>query len=321
MKAYVVKNAEQQLLEHPVREPEEGQVLVRVITAGLNHRDLKMKERIGSQEQAYLLGSDGAGVVEAIGDNVSRFQLGDEVIFNPSLNWYNNADAPPSSFKILDGTFAEYLLISEDFIEVKPSHMSWEEAGVFALSALTGYRALFTQGNLKKGDTLFIPGAGGGVTTFIIQMAKAAGARVITTSRDEEKLEKARQLGYDKGLLTSEDWGSALEGEQIDLVIESIGGATFNRSLEVLKKGGRLVTFGSSTDDQFTFNLRQFFYGQYKMLGSTMGSREEFRDLLHFCEVNKLKPILDRGYCLDEIDEAFSYLASQQQLGKVYITM
>ncbi|UOQ48033.1 zinc-binding dehydrogenase [Gracilibacillus caseinilyticus] len=321
MKVFGVKHGDQQLFEHPVKEPNEGQVLVRVKTAGLNHRDLKMKERIGSQDQAYILGSDGAGVVETTGEKVSRFQPGDEVVFNPSLNWYDKTDAPPSSFKILDGTFAEYMLISEDFIEAKPSHMSWEEAGVFALSALTGYRALFTQGNLKKGETLFIPGAGGGVTSFIIQMAIAKGARVITTSRDKEKLEKASQLDYDKGLLTSEDWVSALEDEQIDLVIESIGGATFNRSLEVLKKGGRLVTFGSSTDDQFTFNLRQFFYGQYKMIGSTMGSRDEFRELLRFCEDNDLKPILDRGYRLEDIDEAFSYLSSQQQLGKVYITM
>src|SRR5699024_1150093 len=145
-----------------------------------------------------------------------------------------------------------------------------------------GYRAMFTQGQLQQGQTVFIPGVGSGVNSFMIQMAKAFGAKVITTSRNEEKLEKARHLNFDIGLRTDDDWVEALKEETIDLVIESIGGATFNRSLDVLKRGGRLVIFGSSTNDVFEFNIRKFFYGQYKIIGSTMGSREELRELLAF---------------------------------------
>ncbi|MGN8645191.1 zinc-binding dehydrogenase [Gracilibacillus sp. HCP3S3_G5_1] len=325
MKAYVIQNGEYQLKDVPEHYPEGRQVLVRLKTAGLNHRDLQIKERIGKKTEYYILGSDGAGVIERTGEEVTRFEGGEEVIINPSLNWYDNTNAPPKDFEIVgvpfNGTFAEQILISEDFVEIKPNHLRWEEAGVFALSALTGYRALFTQGQIKEGETLFIPGVGGGVTSFIIQMAKAAGARVITTSRETEKLKQAEVLGYDRGILTSEDWKNALADEEIDIVIESIGGATFNRSLDVLKRGGRIVTFGSSTNDEFTFNLRSFFYGQYKLIGSTMGSREELRDLIQFIEKHDIKPFLDKGYPLDEIDNAFSYLASQKQLGKIYIHM
>src|SRR5699024_6854688 len=113
---------------------------------------------------------------EKVGKEVTDFKVGEEVIINPSLNWYDKSDVPPANFKIVgvpfDGTFAEQILISEDFVEKKPSHLNWEEAGVFALAALTGYRALFTQGQIEKGQTVFIPGVGSGVNSFMIQMAK-----------------------------------------------------------------------------------------------------------------------------------------------------
>jgi zinc-binding alcohol dehydrogenase/oxidoreductase len=325
MKAYVVQNGTYQLVNMPELEPKAGQVLVRLKSAGLNHRDLKIKDRVGNKPEPYILGSDGAGVIEKAGEGSSRFKMGEEVIINPGLNWYNNSEAPPKDFEIVgvpfNGTFAEKILIKEDFVERVPTHLNWEEAGSFALSALTGYRALFTQGQIKEGETLFIPGVGGGVTSFIIQMAKAAGARVITSSRDYDKLKQAEQLGFDRGILTDEDWKTVLADEQIDIVIESIGGATFNKSLEVLKKGGRIVTFGSSTNDEITFNLRSFFYGQYKLIGSTMGSREELRELIDFIEKHHIKPLLDKGYPLADIDKAFTHLESQKQLGKIYIYM
>ncbi|MDX8044853.1 zinc-binding dehydrogenase [Gracilibacillus sp. S3-1-1] len=325
MKAYVIQNGEYQLKDVEQPDPESNQVIVRLRTAGLNHRDLMIKNRVGNQEGYYILGSDGAGVIEQVGVKAKHFKVGEEVIINPGLNWYHNSEAPPKDFEIVgvpyNGTFAEYILISEDFIERKPTHLNWQEAGVFALSALTGFRALFTQGQIKKGETLFIPGVGGGVSSFIIQMAKAVGARVITTSRNPDKLKQAEQLGFDRGIGTEDNWQAALVDEQIDLVIESIGGSTFNRSLEVLKKGGRIVTFGSSTNDEMTFNLRSFFYGQYKMIGSTMGSKEELQQLIAFSEKHNIKPMLDRGYNLDEIDQAFTYLASQNQLGKLYVNI
>ncbi|PWU69029.1 zinc-binding dehydrogenase [Gracilibacillus dipsosauri] len=324
MKAYVVKNGSYQFIS--VNNPRLGnkQIKIKLTSAGLNHRDLMIKERFANNTDAYILGSDGAGIVDQIGTEVTRFQVGDEVMINPSLNWYEKSAAPPAEFEIVgapfSGTFAEYIIISEDFAEPKPNYLTWEEAGVLCLSGITGFRALFTQGEIKSGQTLFIPGVGSGVNSFIIQLAKAIGARVITTSRDKNKLKEAEVLGFDRALLTDDDWEKLLEKEEIDLVIESIGGATFNRSLNVLKKGGRIVTFGSSTEDKMTLNLREFFYGQYQLIGSTMGSREELREMLNFIEKHQIRPLLDKSFPFKEIDQAFAYLDKQKQLGKIAIT-
>ena len=252
-----------------------GEVVVAIRTAGINRRDLYIPARRGDAAEALVIGSDGAGVVESIGEGVTQFSIGDEVIINPALRWFENSVAPPEAFDILgmpnNGTFAEKIVISAEQLEKKPEFLSWEEAAVLSLSALTGYRALFTKGNLKETDTVFIPGAGSGVATYLISFAKNLGARVIVTSRSEEKREQALKLGADVALDTAGDWKKELEGETIDLVIESVGRATFNRSLEVLKKGGRIVVFGATTEDTVDLNLRNFFYNQHQLIGSTMG--------------------------------------------------
>src|SRR5690625_3489887 len=136
---------------------------------------------------------------------------------------------------------------------------------------------MFTKGKLQKGQTVFIPGAGSGVATYMIQFAHAVGARVIVTSRDAKKREEALTIGANRAIDTSSDWEEELANESIDLVIDSVGKATFNRSLQVLKRGGKIVTFGATTEDKVDLNIREFFYGQYQLLGSTMGSREELK--------------------------------------------
>lgn len=244
MKAFVLEHGELKVKEmnEPIAGPHE--VVVALRTAGLNRRDLYIPNRMGNDKDALILGSDGAGVIEAVGEAVTRVRAGDEVIINPSLRWYDNSDAPPKDFDILGmpdhGTFAEKIALSEEQVEKKPSHLSWEEAGVFALAALTGYRALFTQGKIKAGETVFIPGAGSGVATYLIAFAKNAGARVIVSSRSEDKRNKAKEHGADIALDTNSDWEKELVNETIDLVIDSVGAATFNRSLEVLKKADEL---------------------------------------------------------------------------------
>src|SRR5699024_3177660 len=206
---------------------------------------LYIANRLGSDQPALTLGSDGAGIVESVGEGVDHITIGDEVIINPSLRWEKNTLAPPSDFDILgmpdNGTFAEEIVISSDQVEKKPAHLSWEEAGVLALSGLTGYRALITKANVTADDTVFIPGAGSGVATYMIQFAKAVGAKVIVTSRDEHKRNEALELGADIALSTSDDWNEILKDETIDIVIDSIGEATFKRSLDVLKQGGTFV--------------------------------------------------------------------------------
>lgn len=323
MKAFVLEQGELKLKEMPELTPKKGEVAVALKVAGLNRRDLYIKNRWGKKEEPLILGSDGAGVIESVGENVDAFSVGDEVIINPALGWEKNSDAPPAGFDILGmpdhGTLAEKIVISAEQVEKKPDYLSWEEAGVLALAALTGYRALVTKGKVKTHQTVFIPGAGSGVATYIIQFAKAAGARVIVTSRSEEKRKEALNIGADLAIDTNSDWGKELRDETIDLVIDSVGRATFNRSLEVLKQGGRIVIFGATTEDTVDFNLRDFFYGQYELLGSTMGSREELRELIAFMDKHQIKPVVGHTFELDDIETAFELLEVNKQFGKIAI--
>jgi zinc-binding alcohol dehydrogenase/oxidoreductase len=325
MKAFVHEYGELKVKEMDEPVAQTGEAVVTMRTAGLNRRDLMIPKRRGNDQEALILGSDGAGVIETVGEGVTEFKPGDEVIINPALRWFENSDAPPKDFDILGmpdhGTFAEKIAVPEEQIEKKPNHISWEEAGVLSLSALTGYRALFTRAQVKEGDTVFIPGAGSGVSTYLINFAKNAGARVIVTSRSEEKLEKAKELGADITLDTNSDWPKELENETVDIVIDSVGRATFNRSLEVLKKGGKMVTFGATTEDMIDFNLRAFFYGQYQLIGSTMGSRQELHALLDHMNNFKMHPVVDKTFSLEDIQDAFGYLTENKQFGKIAIKM
>ena len=323
LKAFVLEYGKLLLKEMPDPKPEKGEVVVKLKVAGLNRRDLYIPGRMGPDKEALILGSDGAGIVEAVGEGVDSFKVGDEVIINPSLGWFENSDAPPEGFEILGmpdhGTLAEKIVISKEQLEKKPGYLTWEEAGVLALAALTGYRALVTRGKVQKGEIVFIPGAGSGVATFIIQFAKKLGARVIVTSRDATKRKQALEIGADRAIDTNSFWEKELEDEVIDLVIDSVGKATFNRSLSILKKGGRIVTFGATTEDVVDFNLREFFYGQYQLIGSTMGSREELRELLTFMEEHEIHPVVGHTFTLDEVQEAFDLLEVNKQFGKIAI--
>ncbi|MBM7598779.1 zinc-binding alcohol dehydrogenase/oxidoreductase [Virgibacillus halotolerans] len=321
LKAFVHEYGEMKLKE--MKEPiaGEGEVVVSLHAAGLNRRDLGLPNRRGSEADALILGSDGAGTIDSVGVGVNGVTVGDEVIINPALRWQDNSDAPPQGFDILgmpdNGTFAEKIVLSAEQVEPKPAHLSWDEAGVLALSALTGFRALFTKGEIKADETVFIPGAGSGVATYLISFAKNIGAKVIVTSRSEDKRKQAKELGADIVLDTASDWPKELVNETIDLVIDSVGRATFNRSLEVLKKGGRIVVFGATTEDNVELNLRAFFYGQYRLIGTTMGSRQELRAMLEHVENYNMHPVVDSIFSLDNAQGAFDYLREANQFGKV----
>lgn len=303
----------------------DNEVRVKLKTAGLNHRDLAIPGRHDENDPAIVLGSDGAGVVDEVGSNVGGVKVGDEVIINPSLGWERNSAVPPEGFEIVgfpfNGTFAEYITLPGENVVQKPEHLDWEEAGVLALSAMTAYRALFTRGKLESDMTVLIPGATGGAGTFLLQFAKAAGATVYITSRSEEKRAAALELGADKAIDSELDWDEALNGEKVDLVIESVGAATFNKSIGQLKRGGTLVAFGASAGDTVDFNLRQFFYGQFDLLGSTMASTEELHAMLHFIEKHEIKPVMDKSFKLEDYKKAFDHLDNAGMMGKIVFTM
>ncbi|RWZ60351.1 NAD(P)-dependent alcohol dehydrogenase [Halobacillus fulvus] len=310
--------------EMPVKDVGHREVKIKVFTAGMNRRDLAVvTKRHTANDPALIPGSDASGIIEAVGDGVTRFSIGDEVVINPGLGWQKNSDAPPEGFEIVGlpdhGTFADYYVCTEDHVEKKPEHLSFEEAGVLPLAALTAYRALFTRGKLTKGETVMLPGIGSGVLTFALKYAKAVGARVIVTSRSKQKQKDALELGADVAIDTESDWKEALKEERIDLLIESIGEATFNKSLDIIRKGGTIVTFGATTDDNIQMNIRSFFYGQYNLLGSTMGSAEEFREMLAFVAEHQIKPQLDRIFTPEQYEEAFEYVRDSKNFGKIGI--
>ncbi len=303
------------------RHPSVGEVSVRLKTAGLNHRDLFVLERHKPTEPPLIIGSDGAGIIDAVGAGVVGLQVGDEVIINPSLGWKEKSIVPPQGIELVghpnDGTFAEQVIIPAENAIHKPHFLTWEEAGVLSLAALTAYRALFTQGQIRSDMKVLIPGIGSGVATFLLQFAKAAGAKVYVTSRSQEKCQKALELGADKAIDSNEDWEKALGGEKMDLVIECVGAATFNKSLKQLVPGGTIVTFGASAGDVVDFNLRDFFYGQFRMFGSSLGSGEEFKEMIEFIQAHQIKPVVDRMYRLDQFNQAFERLEKAEQLGKI----
>ncbi|TDL31858.1 NAD(P)-dependent alcohol dehydrogenase [Jeotgalibacillus sp. S-D1] len=305
--------------------PGAQEVRVKLKTAGLNHRDLFVLKRHKPTDPPLVIGSDGAGVIDEVGSGVTGIKVGDEVIINPGLGWKHNSDAPPEGFEIVGlpdhGTFAESIVLPAENVVPKPSFLNWEEAGVLSLAGITAYRALFTRAKIKPGMKVLIPGIGSGVATFLLQFAKAEGATVYVTSRSKEKREAALKLGADKAIDSNEEWDAAINEEKMDVVIECVGAATFTKSLKQLRKGGTIVTFGASAGDEVTINLRDFFYGQLNMLGSTMGSAEEYEEMLQFIEKHQIKPVLDEVYPLERFEQAFKRLEKAEQLGKIGFTI
>lgn len=309
----------------PKSSLEMNQVRVQLKTGGLNHRDLSSLEKHQNDEEPVIVGGDGAGIIAEVGADVASVSVGDEVIINPGIGWNESAVVAPEEFAILgyplDGTFAEEIVLSEKNVFPKPKELTWEEAGVLGMAGLTAYRVLFTKADIRKGDKVFIPGIGGGVATYLLQFAVAAGAEVYVTSRSEKKLAKAKELGAAQTILNDADWKEVLGDTVIDIAIDSVGSATFNRSLEVVKRGGTIVTFGSSTNDVVELNLRQFFYGQYTLKGSTMGSGTEFSEMLKFVAEHKIKPVIDTVLPISNYKKAYQLLTDAQQMGKISLVL
>ena len=213
------------------------------------------------------------------------------------------------------------ILVPAENVVGKPSYLTWEESGVLALSALTAYRALFTKGRLKCGEHVLIPGIGGGVATFAMLFAKAIGAKVSVTSRVENKRKFAEAYGADFSFNSSGNWEESLCGGKVDLIIDSIGPATFLKYFDVLKPNGRIVNFGASSGDKIELPLRALFYNQIDIMGTSMGSSEEFNEMIKFIEKYKIKPIMDKVYSLEEAIQALRRMEQGEQFGNIALRM
>lgn len=298
--------------------PSQGETLVRVRAAAFNRRDVFITQgRYPGIALPRTLGSDGAGVHE---------DTETEVVINPMLGWGDDPNLWAESASILgmphEGTFAQYVAVPRANIHPKPTHLSMEQAAAIPLAGLTAYRALFTRGELRAGETVLIPGVGGGVQTFVLLFAKAAGARTIVTSGSEEKLERARALGADVTIdyAANPDWHKALQRGEVDLVVDSSGGDTLNKALSVVRPGGRIVLYGG-TRLEATVRLFPIFWNHVDIRGTSMGSPQDFRDMLELVNKHEIYPAIDRTYPMDDAVAAAERIARSDQFGKVVLTI
>jgi NADPH:quinone reductase-like Zn-dependent oxidoreductase len=311
----------------PDPEAGPGQVVVELRAAALNRRDVFLRKGVAPSPLPVIPGSDGAGVVRSLGAGVGGVAEGDEVVIFPSLGWGGGEAAPQPGFRILggpdDGTYAELISIPAENVMPKPKRLSWEEAAALPLAGLTAWRALISRAHLRPGETVLVLGIGGGVATFALHIARAAGARVIVTSSSDEKLATAADLGASAGVnYTADDWVDqvkAATGGGVDVVVDSVG-STWASSVNCLRAGGRLVVFGGTGGGKVEMMVRPVTAGQVSVLGTTMGSARDFAGLLAAVDTQTWVPVIDSVRPLADAAAAHAREEAGEHFGKLVLT-
>ena len=311
-------------------------VLVRLHTAALNRLDLFVVDGLPGARQTLplIIGADGAGMVEAAGPAVRDFDPGDRVMINPGLScgqceWCVAGEQPLCPrYRVLGehlhGTMSEYVVVPARNLARIPEQMTFAQAAAFPLATLTAWRMLVTRARLQPGETILIWGIGGGVAQAALRIARLLGARTIVTSSSDWKLERARALGADLTLNHATcdipgDVRALTERRGVDVVVDTAGAETWERSLRSLARGGRLVTCGGTTGPMVTTDVRKLFWYQWSLLGSTMGNDAEFRAITALAARGELWPEVDTVVPLHSAVDAYRRLASGAQLGKIVI--
>jgi NADPH:quinone reductase-like Zn-dependent oxidoreductase len=272
-----------------------------------------------------VLGSDGAGIVSAIGPGVAGIEIGDEVVVNPGRDWGASEEWPGPRFLILgvpaQGTYAEKVCVAAHQVERKPEALTWLEAAALPVAGLTAWRAVVTCARVGPGKTVLIPGAGGGAASFCVQIASALGARVLVTTSSPEKLDRAMGLGAAGGALyTDPAWPEAIG--PVDAVVDSVGGEKLWEScLGLLKRGGRLACFADTAGDYGRVPLTTLFLEHQTVVGTTLGSPREFRALLAHIAEASWRPVVDSVYPLVEAAAAHRRLDDPERFGKIVLAI
>ena len=308
--------------------PGAGEVLVRIEAAALNRLDLFVRDGIPGVPVTFphVPGADGTGVVEALGAGVKGPAPGTRVVLQPGLSCGTcefclaGERSLCVTFRILGehlaGTFAEKIAVPRANVYPAPGRLSPEKAAAFPLVGLTAWRMLVTRAALRPGETVLVHGVGSGVSTFAVQIAKLCGAsRVFVTSSSEEKLKRARELGADETIdYTKADVGKAIreltEKRGVDVVVDSVGGATWRHSLTAAAKKGRIVTCGATSGPNPEEEIRIIFWKQLTILGSTMGTDAEFAAMLKAVEAGRIDPVVDSVFPLADARKAYERMAS-----------
>jgi NADPH:quinone reductase-like Zn-dependent oxidoreductase len=300
----------------PDPEPQADEVLIRLHAASLNHLDVWVRKGLPSVPKPRILGADGAGVVEAAGNG---FDAGRRVVINPAVIENGRMHVVGEA---MDGTHAELIAIPARNVYGIPDDLSFGDAAAFPLVFETAYRMLVRKARLQEGETVFVWGIGGGVATAALAIAKALGARVIVTSSSPEKLARARELGADEAIdHAGEDVRARMKeltaGKGADVVVETVGDATWKTSLEVAAQGGRIVVCGATTGPNPPAGLHRIWWKELQILGSTMGSAEDFEACLELVTSGRVRPVIDEVVPLAEARAAHERLEAGEQLGKI----
>jgi zinc-binding alcohol dehydrogenase/oxidoreductase len=295
----------------------EGEVLIRLRAASLNHLDVWTRRGMPSAPKPRILGADGAGVIEEVGPGTEGFAAGDEVVINPGLE-----DGAHILGEHSDGTHAELIAVPAEYVHPLPPDLSFVEAAAFPLVFVTAYRMLVTRASLQKDEWVLVWGVGSGVGSASLVIAKALGARVIATSSSDDKLSKARERGADAVVNhASGDVSAAVkeatDGHGADVVVEHVGEATWKISLQSAATEGRIVVCGATSGPNPPAQLHRIWWKQLTVLGSTMGTRADFAGAYDLVARGAAKPVVDRVFPLSEAAAAHEHLESGKQFGKV----
>lgn len=319
----------------PPPQPQPGEIKVKVYYSAVNHLDIWVREGWPGLKSFYphIMGADAAGVVEELGKGVQGFKVGDEVIVHPGVScgtcvqcregWESLCSHYAILGEQVSGTHAESICVPPQNLFLKPKELSFKEAASIPLVYTTAWQMLVVRARIKLGDKVLIHGAGSGVSSAAIQIAKLFGGEVAVTSLDSIKLEKAKALGADYGINSSQ-FDFAKEIKKIwrfgpDIIVDHVGKVLWEKNIKCLKSGGTLVTCGATSGSEGVTDLKHLFFRQLSLLGSTMGNKKDFHQILKRVEEEKLKAVIDREFELKDVAQAHQYLERHQQFGKVVI--
>jgi NADPH:quinone reductase-like Zn-dependent oxidoreductase len=300
--------------ERPDPEVPDGWTTVTVKAAALNHHDLWSLRGVGLREDALpmILGCDASGY-DADGNEV----VVHAVVSSPG--WVGDETLDPKRSLLSErfqGAFADKVAVPTQNLVPKPASLSFEEAACLPTAWLTAYRMLFTQGGLRPGDSVLVQGAGGGVATALIALARAGGLRVFATSRDEAKRQRALELGAHEVLESN-----ARLPQKVDAVMETVGKATWSHSIKSLRPGGTLVVSGTTSGpNPENAELTRIFFLQLRVIGSTMGTRDELASLVELLDVSGVRPVIDRVTSMEDAKDGFAAMAKGDLFGKIVFT-
>ena len=323
--------------ERPMPHRHAGELRVRMQASTLNQVDLYMRNSGAgiTHKLPQTMGIEGFGHVAEC-DTDSGFKVGDAVVIHPGISCgqcefcQRGDDVLCTRISLVgehrDGAWSDYLIVPTSNVLHAPSYLNAYEAAALAVTHLTAWRMLVTQGQLKAEQTVLIFGIGGGVSVAALQIAQAIGARVIVTSRHAHKLERVQDMGAVLGIHTPDEdvvkSVMAFTGKRgVDLVIENVGEAVWSDAMKSLVRGGRLVTCGATSGDQPPADLRRIFIRQLQIFGSTLGNLQEFKDLLAFCEQHHIRPVIDRVFPMNQVHEALDVMSRAEQFGKIALAL